>query len=237
MSARTELDNYSPKPKFLRYLLGYFALFLCSTLTKIKIRGRHNIPKKGPFIVAANHFSYVDPPFVVAAMQRPMTFLAASDQVIDWYFKWAAWIYGFIPTNRTSFAPSTIKRAKTVLKNNNILAIFPEGTSTDRKLREAKRGIVYLSSIDNTPIVPIGIHGLKQVWPNWFRGIRPVVTMKIGKAFHPKLIDKKQMDRGSEIDLIGDTIMCRIAALLPEKTHGKFYKDPRIEGYKDENNI
>ena len=72
------------------------------------------------------------------------------------------------------------------IKTNNILGIFPEGTSTERTLREAKRGIVYLSILNNTPILPVSIHGLMNVWPNWFKGVRPNVIIQIGKPFLPK---------------------------------------------------
>ena len=235
MSARTILDNYNPRPKWIRYLLGYFALFIGSVLTKIKVKGRRFIPQKGPYIVAVNHFSYIDPPFVVYALQRPITFLAASDQVIAWYFRWAAWLYGFVPTNRTRLAPSTIKKAKNVLQTKNILGIFPEGTSTDRKMREAKRGIVYLSTINNTPILPVSIYGLLHVWPNWFKGIRPKVTVRIGKPFLPDTGIEKNLDREAKIKTIGENIICRIAALLPEEAHGTAKGDKRIEQYEKEN--
>ncbi len=236
MSTRTRLDNYSPSPKWLRYVLNYLSLFLGSILTKIHIKGRHHIPDSGPYIVAINHFSMVDPAFVVYALQRPVSFMAASDQPIPWFYKWAAWLYGFIPTNRTKLAPSTIKRAKKVLQNNDILGIFPEGTSTDKVIRSAKRGVVYLSTIDNTPILPIGISGLEQVWINWFKGNRPTVRIEIGKPFQPSNDNtQNNIPKNHRMDLIGEIVMCRIAALLPEKAHGVFKNDERILQFKKEN--
>ena len=235
MNARTLLDKYRPRPKWLRYILGYFALFLVSILTKVTVKGRHHIPDNGPYIVAANHFSYVDPPFVVYALQRPISFMAASDQVIEWYFRWAAWLYGFIPTNRTRLGPSTIKSAKKALMAQDILGIFPEGTSTERKLRTAKKGIVYLSTLNKTPILPVSIYGLIHVWPNWFRGIRPKVIVKVGKSFFPDQGLKKNVDREEQMKTIGENIMCRIAALLPDDTHGIVKGDKRIIQYAEEN--
>lgn len=237
MSSRTELDHYTPKPKWIRYILGYFALFLVHTLTRVKISGRENIPSRGPFIVAVNHFSYIDPPFVIAAVQKPITFLAASDQVIMWYFKWAAWLYGFIPTNRTQLAPSTIKKAKQVLQNNEILGIFPEGTSTASYIRPAKRGIAYLSTINNTTILPVAIYGLAHLWMNWAWGTRPLVAIKIGKPFQPKITDQTFENRDEEMNATGDNIMCRIAALLPENVRGQYKKDERIKIYETENKL
>ena len=237
MSARTELDLYNPRPKWMRYLLTYGALFLGTVLAKTTVKGRHNIPKKGPYIVAANHFSLVDGPFLVYALQRPITFLVASDQVISWYFKWATWLYGFIPVNRVKMSPSTIKKAKAVLQSNNILGIMPEGTSAGRQLRAAKKGIVYLSTLENTHILPIGIYGLKHIWPNWFRGIRPKVKVQVGKPFLPYECIKSNVDREKKMTIIGENIICRIAALLPNEAHGIYKGDKRIEQYAKKNEL
>ena len=46
---------------------------------------------------------------------------------------------------------------------------------------------------------------------------------------------KKKEDREAEIDKIGDEVMCRIAALLPDRTHGVYAYDPKITLYKKEN--
>ena len=105
MTARTKLDLFKPRPKWVRYILGYAALFLGTLVARIKVYGRDHIPKKGPFIIVANHFDVSEPPFFLFALQRPVSFLVASDQVIEWYNYLAVWLYGFIPTNRTNLAP------------------------------------------------------------------------------------------------------------------------------------
>ena len=130
------LEKLKARPYFVRYVLGYLAALIVLVFTKTKVKGERNIPRSGPFVVTINHFCYVDPIFVIKAIKRPISFLAASDQTIKWYFIWAPLIYGFIPTNRKVLAPSTIREAKRTLKRGEVLGIFPEGTSTSTKLRK-----------------------------------------------------------------------------------------------------
>ena len=86
------LSSYSPRPRWVRYLLGYLSMFLCSLGTRTKIFGRQHIPDSGPYVVVINHFSYIDPVFVIHAIQKPISFLAASDQVIEIQFIWAPFL-------------------------------------------------------------------------------------------------------------------------------------------------
>ena len=201
--------------------------------TKTKVHGRENIPKEGPFIITINHFSYVDPIFVIHAVQKPISFLAASDQKIKWYFIWAPFIYGFIPTNRKVLAPSTIKHATRALKDNEILGIFPEGTSTSSKLRPAKKGAAYLSALTESRMLPIGVFGLENVWKQLFRGIKPKVTINIGRSFGPFLLPKNRKKREGCLLEIGNEAMCRIAALLPKEQRGVFSPNPKVTQFYD----
>ena len=139
MSKKHTIERLRPRPAFVRYFLGYLATFIVSMFTKTKVHGRENIPKEGPFIITTNHFSYVDPIFVIHAVQKPISFLAASDQKIKWYFIWAPFIYGFIPTNRKVLAPSTIKHATRALKDNEILGIFPRRDINSLKVETSKK--------------------------------------------------------------------------------------------------
>ena len=201
--------------------------------TKTKVRGRENIPRKGPFIIIINHFSYVDPIFVIHAIQKPISFLAASDQKIKWYFIWAPFIYGFIPTNRKVLAPSTIKHATRALKSNEILGVFPEGTSTSSKLRPGKNGAAYLSALTESRMLPIGVFGLENVWKQLFRGVKPKVTINIGRSFGPFLLPKNRKKKESCLLEIGNEAMCRIAALLPKEQQGVFTSNPKVTQFYD----
>ena len=236
MSARTKLDLLKPHPKWVRYFVTYLALLLGAIIAKITVKGRHHLPKEGPFIVAINHFNYADPPFVVYAIRRPINFLAASDQVVEWFNYWAIWLYGFIPTNRTQLGPSTIKTAKKVLKQKDILGIFPEGNSLSDELRPAKGGVVFLSTTMQVPIVPVSISGLKgNVWQYLFKGVRPKLQVNIGKSFGPFSLPPDRRKREDALKEIGDKVMCRIGALLPDKCHGVYAGDPSIKVYRKEN--
>ena len=233
MSKTHTIERLRPRPVFIRYFLGYLATFIVSMLTKTKVGGRENIPREGPFIITINHFSYVDPVFVIHAVRKPISFLAASDQKIKWYFIWAPFIYGFIPTNRKALAPSTIKNATRALKGNEILGIFPEGTSTSLKLRPAKNGAAYLSALTESRMLPIGISGLENVWKQLFRGIKPKVTINIGRSFGPFLLPKNRKKREGCLLEIGNEAMCRIAALLPKEQQGVFTSNPKVTQFYD----
>ena len=233
MSKKHTIERLRPRPAFIRYFLGYLATFIVCMFTKTKVRGRENIPRKGPFIIIINHFSYVDPIFVIHAIQKPISFLAASDQKIKWYFIWAPFIYGFIPTNRKALAPSTIKHATRALKGNEILGIFPEGTSTSSKLRPAKNGAAYLSALTESRMLPIGISGLENVWKQLFRGIKPNVTINIGRSFGPFVLPKNRKKREGCLLETGNEAMCRIAALLPKEQRGVFKSNPKVTQFYD----
>ena len=212
-------------------------MFLCSLGSKVKVYGRHHVPSDGPFVIVSNHFSYVDPPFVIHAVQKPINFLAASDQVIEPQFIWAPFLYGFIPTDRTNLAPSTIKNSVRALKNGEILGIFPEGTSLSSVLRPAKNGAAFLSATAKTHLLPIGITGLENAWEMMFRGVRPSVNIRIGKPFGPFTLSKSKNDKERDLNEIGSEIMCRIAALLPENIHGAFKHNNTINDYRKKNGL
>ena len=225
-SVRTKLDSYKLLPKWIRYLSSYLNLFLCSVLLKPKIYGRKNIPQNGPYIVAINHFHIFDPALVAYAIRKPISFLAASDQDIDWQVLIAGKLYGFIPTNRQKLAPSTIKKAIQALQKGDILGIFPEAT-TGPVLRRPKKGVTYLSLKSGCKILPMGIIGLEEdIWSQWLKGVRPQVTVKIGKPFSiSSSFPKDRNERQNKLSDIGDDIMHKIATLLPKKYRGEYVND------------
>ena len=225
-SVRTKLDSYKLLPKWIRYLSSYLNLLLCSVLLKPKIYGRKNIPQNGPYIVAINHFHIFDPALVAYAIRKPISFLAASDQDIDWQVLIAGKLYGFIPTNRQKLAPSTIKKAIQALQKGDILGIFPEAT-TGPALRRPKKGVTYLSLKSGCKILPMGIIGLEEdIWSQWLKGVRPQVTVKIGKPFSiSSSLPKDRNERQNKLSDIGDDIMYKIATLLPKKYRGEYVND------------
>ena len=193
------------------------------------------MPKKGPYVIACNHFSYYDPLYFTYGVQKPLNFIAAADQNVKWYFMWAPIIYGWIPVDRKALAPSTIKKAIQVLKLGKILSIFPEGMQTGRALQKPRNGAVFLSMVGKAPIVPMSIYGAENAWEDLFRGVRSRVRINIGKPFGPFEIKGTKQEKDSILKETGRQLMCRIAALLPEESHGVCLGDPSISIYQLEN--
>ncbi len=205
------------------------------SIAKIRVQGRWNIPKKDPCIVVSNHFSYLDPFFLVYAIQRPTSFLMQNDIGVEPYFLWAPMIYGAILTDRNKLAPSTIKQSLYRIEKKEVLGIFPEGGMKGFELAQAKPGAVYLSSLANVRVVPAAVHGGNEGWENIFRGVRSSIRINIGKPFGPLDIKGSKTEKKEQIDTISEELMCRIAALLPDNEHGVYSKDKRIQAYREEN--
>ncbi len=229
------LSQLSPRPQWWRYLLTYVSLFLGSVLSKTKIKGKWHVPLKGPFVVASNHFSNYDPSFFTYAIQKPINFIAASDQEVDWWLIWAPFLYGWIPVDRKKLAPSTIKKALSVLKSNQILGIFPDGGVNNTILGTPKNGTVYLSTLGKAPIVPISIYGAETALEDIFKGVRPRVYINIGKPFGPFTITGSKEGKNKMLTEIGKDMMIRIAALLPRNKQGPYIGNSKIKRYQKEN--
>ena len=62
-----------------------FAVLL-KVLGKFEVKGRDNVPRKGPFIVASNHVSYADPPAVGVACRTRLAFMAKRELFESTFF-------------------------------------------------------------------------------------------------------------------------------------------------------
>ena len=98
----------------------FLSLFVC----KVKVNGRKNIPKSGPFILASNHFGYFDPFVLVHAIRKPIDFIMQKELGIEPHFLFAPMIYGAILTDRNKVGPSTVKDSLKSIKNGKILGKY-----------------------------------------------------------------------------------------------------------------
>ena len=115
------------------------------------------------------------------------------------------------------------------MEAGNILVIAPEGTrSRVGSMIEGKPGVSYLAAKLNRPIVPVGLAGTEDhvILGNIKRLKRSHIVIHAGIPFSLPPIPKK--DRDATLKQYTDEIMCRIAALIPEKNRGVYAEHPRL---------
>ncbi|MEZ4606703.1 MAG: lysophospholipid acyltransferase family protein [Deinococcales bacterium] len=137
---------------FARYsVLGYVRLF-----HGLSIEGQENIPSKGGLIVAANHFSSLDPPVLGVCVPRPIDYMAKKE-LFDTTFG-NILMQGLIafPVDRSKADMTAIKEALRRLQQGRVVGIFIQGTRNAGDA-EALNGAAFLAQRGNVPIVPAAI--------------------------------------------------------------------------------
>ena len=81
--------SIKPRPFWVQYVSTYIVFFLSLFVCKVKVNGRKNIPKDGPFVLASNHFGYFDPFVLVHAIRKPIDFIMQKELGIEFYFLFA----------------------------------------------------------------------------------------------------------------------------------------------------
>ncbi|MBQ8491589.1 MAG: 1-acyl-sn-glycerol-3-phosphate acyltransferase [Acidaminococcaceae bacterium] len=143
-----------------------------------EVCGRENIPADGPVVIAANHLSLLDPPVLGAAATRKVHFMAKSELFKPAWFGALIRKLGAFPVRRGAMDRDAIKTGLTILKENKVLAVFPEGTrSKTGELGRAGGGAFMMAVKCKAKIVPAYIYGtdLKR-HPGW-----PKVRVIFGK--------------------------------------------------------
>ena len=144
------------------------------------LEGKENIPKEGGYIFCSNHVSTLDPAFWVIALPRRVHFMAKEElfkNPIAGRFLRALDVFAI---KRGSRDMSSIKFAADIVKNGELLGIYPEGTrSKDGKPGRAKSGVAFLANATGADVIPAAFicKGNKKIVP--FRRFKMVIGKPI----------------------------------------------------------
>ena len=157
------------------YLLRFIAFMLSRGVYRFKVTGDEHIPTSGPAVLTCNHVSFVDPVLLMAASPRPIYFVMDHRifkmPVLGWFFR----LLKAIPIAPRAEDPAAyeagFEAAAQVLREGDLLAIFPEGGLTPNgELQVFKGGLMKI--LDNAerdglqvPVVPMA---LTNLWGSFF---------------------------------------------------------------------
>jgi 1-acyl-sn-glycerol-3-phosphate acyltransferase len=224
----TSNPEYRPN-RPLRRALQFLARLALRGLTDLEIDGEENFPKTGPFIMVANHFSFIDPVAFVSMSPWPLDFIGgAVTPHAPPLVRFIPRLWGYLPVYRGTGSNYALKEARNLLNKGGILGIFPEGGSWAQTLRPARPGAALLAAQTGAPILPVGLTGLTKVFPSLRNLKRAKVKFKIGKLFGPFKISGSRFNQRKQLNEIGQEIMKKIAALLPVEEGGLFSADPNV---------
>ena len=198
-------------------------------LSRVRIVGRENIPAKGPYLVAINHVSLFEPPFVLAFW--PVQ-LEGAGAVEIWERRGQAFLvrmYGGIQVHRGEYDRQLIDQMLAAVDAGYPLLIAPEGGRTHSiAMRQALPGIAYIIHKAGLPVVPAGILGttddlFPRIKASYLRrGPRPRLELRVGRPILLPPVAGHGERRRQALQTNVDCIMAHIGALLPSEYHG-FY--------------
>jgi 1-acyl-sn-glycerol-3-phosphate acyltransferase len=204
------------------YLLRFVAWVLSACVYRFKVVGDQHIPTAGPAILACNHVSFVDAVLLMAASPRPIYFVMDHRifkvPVLGWLFKLAK----AIPIAPKSEDPTAYEAAFTaaaqVLREGDLLAIFPEGGITkDGSLQPFKGGIMKV--LDDAhhngltpPVIPMA---LTNLWGSFFSRIEHGSAM--AKPFRRGMFSRVGLNVGPALgagEMNTEGLRARVEGLL-----------------------
>jgi 1-acyl-sn-glycerol-3-phosphate acyltransferase len=218
-----------PRRRLIRSVLQRLSHVAFAVMTDMRVVGEENIPKSGPLLAVANHFSFIDPVVMVHLLPWPVEFVGGFQMPhAPTAAKIVPKLWGFYPVFRGTGSRDALRAAEAVMAQKGALAIFPEGGAWATVLRPARPGTAYLATRTGAPILPMGFDGLPNVFPRLRRGRHARVTIRIGKPFGPLQATGQGPERRRQLDELGHEIMRRIAELLPPEQRGHYSDDPAI---------
>lgn len=185
---------------------------------RLRIVHRERMINHGPVILAANHQSFLDPPFAGSASDRGIYFLARKSLLDGPFFGWLLPKLNVIPVDSDSGKDRTaLKALIRILRAGEGTLVFPEGGRTpDGNLQPALPGVGLIIAKTLAPVVPIRIFGAYDAWPigqKWPR-FRPV-TVVVGEPIY--FSEKDLQPAGKDLYMrLSQRVMDAIAALTIE---------------------
>jgi 1-acyl-sn-glycerol-3-phosphate acyltransferase len=186
------------------------------TLWPLRSRGVENVPMKGAAVIVCNHLSLIDPFVISFAAHRVVSYMGKEELFGIPVLGFIIRKLGSFPVDRSRRDPAAMRLALTVLKEGELLGMFPEGTrSTTGQMNEFRAGAARLAARTRAHLVPAAVIGTNRAMPpgKILRAAR--IGVRFGAPFElTELYDKPKDEAALERAL--EIIREHIAALQAE---------------------
>ncbi len=174
----------------VKWFLSWVLLFpVLKFLTGIEIEGR--VPRRGAFILASNHVSFLDPPAVGLSACREIYFLAKAG-----LFKGSKLFARLITAYNalTLEGMFGVRKAIRLFRAGNAVVIFPEGTRSRKKMiLPFHQGVGYLAINFGVPVIPVYIANSNKRFITLVLRIHKL-RVRFGKVISPRGYNKTKED-------------------------------------------
>lgn len=198
------------------FILKAIGIILFKVIYSVHVENREQIPLKGSLMVAANHFSFMDPVVLQMVFPRRISFMM-TEKYYEGRGKWFFKLLHCICVKEKDRNVAALKAGIEVLKKNGVLGIFPEGgISRDGRLQEGNPGIGFLAMKSGVPVIPAFISGTYEAMP---KGTKIPRISKI-KVIFGSPTTFENIDESEKKKVVVD-ITRQIMVKIEELSHGR----------------
>lgn len=136
---------------------------LVRAIAPLRVYGRENVPQQGGFVLALNHFSWLDPAVFGVASPRTIYYMAKIEahgvpglgQLIR--------LFGTFSVRRGESDREAVRMMRQVVRDGHALGLFVEGTRQRSGVPgEVKPGAAMVALQEDVPVVPAAVHGTQH---------------------------------------------------------------------------
>ena len=191
---------------FVRILLSLFY----KTFYKVTSVNKEKIVIAKGVVISGNHLSNHDPLLFPAFFEKNIRFIAKEELFKIVFVKQALEATGAIPIKRGTFDRTAINNSIKLLKEGEVIGIFPEGTrshSKDLDLGQSHNGASFIATRAKSKIIPFAIIPNKNF--RIFSSIKIVIGDEIDAA--------SLKEEGKTHDEITAILMEKISELIAKE--------------------
>lgn len=130
----------------------------------LRVYGAERVPMAGGLVVAANHFSWIDPLALGAASPRTLYYLAKVEAHRIPGLGELMRSFGALSVRRGESDRDAVRMMRQIVRDGNALGMFVEGTRQRSGVPgRAQPGAAMVAINEEVPLIPVALHG-SQRW-------------------------------------------------------------------------
>jgi len=164
----------NPKKTPIYHVAATLLTVLSMILFRPSVKGRENIPRTGPVLIAPIHRSNVDFAFSLFISPRKVFFMAKDSLFKVPVLGGLLVRLGAFPVRRGTADRESMSAAEEVLRQGQALVLFPEGTRKEGlEVHALHDGAMFVAARTGATVVPVGIGGSERAMPHGAKFPRP----------------------------------------------------------------